>query len=193
MSDVTLILEAVRAGERGAQERLWQTVYQELRRMAGEKMTGEARQITLQSTVLVHEAWLRLSGPGGDERAWENRAHFFSAAGEAMRRILVDHARRRLTRKRGGDHVRTQLDEAAEIAAEDARMLQVHDVLDALARKDAQQAEIVKLSFFVGLSQKEIAALLGVSEKTIQRQWILAKAWLFQEIKKARARGDPGG
>lgn len=191
MSEVTLMLEAVRDGESGAEDRLWRAVYHELRRMAGEKMAGESRQITLQATALVHEAWLRLSGSNGTAASWDGRSHFFAAAGEAMRRILVDQARRRLTEKRGGGRQQVPLDEVVEIAAvEDERLLLVHDVLDALAEKDFQQAQIVKLCFFIGLSQKEASILLGVSEKTVQRQWTLAKSWLFQEIKSARLHGS---
>jgi RNA polymerase sigma factor (TIGR02999 family) len=191
MSEVTLMLEAVRDGESGAEDRLWQTVYHELRRMAGEKMAGESRQITLQATALVHEVWLRLSGSNGTAPGWDGRSHFFAAAGEAMRRILVDQARRRLTEKRGGRRQQVPLEEAVSIGAvEDTKVLLVHDVLDELAEKDIQQAQIVKLCFFIGLSQKEAGVLLGVSEKTVQRQWILAKAWLFQAIKAARMAGN---
>ena len=159
--------------------------------MAGEKMAGESREITLQATAVVHEAWLRLAAPDGSPSVWQGRAHFFAAAGEAMRRILVDQARRRLTAKRGGGQAHAPFEQAVAIAAkEDTKILLVHEALDALASRDPQQARIVKLLFFVGLTQKEVATLLEVSEKTIQRQWILAKAFLFQEIKGA---GDVEG
>lgn len=188
---VTLILEAVRAGEKDAQERLWHAVYAELRRVASEKMAREGSQVTLQPTALVHEVWLRLAGPDEKGTAWQNRAHFFSAAGEAMRRILVEQARRRQAAKRGGGLKRAPMAEAAEIfAAEDARVLQVHEALDALTKKNARQARIVTLSFFVGLSQKEIADSLGISEKTVQREWVLARSWLFHAIQSAQGGGQ---
>lgn len=191
-SDVTLILEAVRAGETDAQERLWHAVYSELRRVASEKMAREASHATLQPTALVHEVWLRLAGPGKKGTAWENRAHFFSAAGEAMRRILVEQARRRQAAKRGGGWKRAPLAEAGEIfAEEDARVLQVHEALDALAQRNSRQAQIVTLSFFVGLSQKEIAESLEISEKTVQREWVLARSWLYQCIQSRNGGGHP--
>lgn len=194
MGDVTLVLEAAKAGEPGAQERLWQIVYEEVRRMAAEKMAAESREITLSATALVHEAWLRLSGPPGTDPAWDGRAHFFAAAAEAMRRILVDQARRRLSQKRGGSHEHVPLENVPAIAApEDAKILHVHDVLDDLAVENPQQAQIVKLLFFVGLSQKETGAVLDISEKTVQRQWILARTWLYETIKGAQRRDSPGG
>jgi RNA polymerase sigma factor (TIGR02999 family) len=185
MRDVTLMLQAMRGGDAGAEQRLWHSVYEELRRMASEKMAGEFREITLSATALVHEAWLRLSAPGEvGAAAWDGRAHFFSAAAEAMRRILVDQARRRLSQKRGGGHEHVSLENAPDIAApDDRKLLQVHEMLDALAAENPQQAEIVKLRFFVGLSQKDIGGVIGISEKTVQRQWILARAWLFEAIK----------
>jgi RNA polymerase sigma factor (TIGR02999 family) len=131
---------------------------------------------------LVHEAWLRL---GADQQpAWQNRAHFLTAAAEAMRRILVENARRKLRLKRGGDRERVELDESAiEPPAEDEKVLQVHEALETLASVDPQKAEIVKLRFFVGLKNDEIAALLGVNEKTVRRHWEVAKVRLFQSIK----------
>lgn len=191
MGDVTLMLEAAKAGDPGADERLWQTVYDELRRMAAEKMAGEAREITLSATALVHEAWLRLSGPDGGEQSWDGRSHFFSAAAEAMRRILVDQARRRLSQKRGGGHEHVSLENVAAFAApDDAKLLQVHDVLDALGEENLHQAQLVKLRFFVGLSQKETGEVLGISEKTVQRQWILARTWLYEAIKGTQPRDE---
>ena len=186
MGDVTRLLESANAGDPGAGERLWSAVYEELRRMASEKMAGESREITLSATALVHEAWLRLSGPSAGEQEWDGRAHFFAAAAEAMRRILVDQARRRLSQKRGGGKEHVVLESVPAFAApEDAKLLQVHDVLDDLAQENPQHAEIVKLRFIVGLSQKEIGELLGISEKTVQRQWILARAWIYSAIKGA--------
>jgi RNA polymerase sigma factor (TIGR02999 family) len=191
MADVTVMLQAVEAGEPGAADRLWRTVYEELKRMAREKMAGESREITLQATALVHEAWLRLAGSDGPSPHWDGRAHFFAAAGEAMRRILVDQARRRLAAKRGGGQGLLPLEEALDIAAdEDTKVLEVHEALECLGLDDPHQASIIKLIFFVGLSQKEVAALLGVSEKTIQRQWLLARTSLYQRI-KSRESGPP--
>ncbi len=188
------MLEAAKAGEPGAEERLWETVYHEVRRMAAEKMAGESREITLSATALVHEAWLRLSGPTGTDPSWDGRAHFFAAAAEAMRRILVEQARRRLSQKRGGGHEHVPLENIPAIAApEDAKILHVHDVLDSLAAENPHQAQIVKLRFFVGLSQKETAGVLGISEKTVQRQWILARTWLYEAIKDSQRLDSPGG
>ena len=193
MGDVTLLLEAAKTGEPGAEDRLWESVYDEVRRMASEKMAGESREITLSATALVHEAWLRLSGPAGSDPSWDGRAHFFAAAAEAMRRILVDQARRRLSQKRGGGHEHVPLENVPAFAApEDAKLLQVHDVLDDLAGESPQQAQIVKLRFMVGLSQKEIGELLGISEKTVQRQWILARTWLYETIEGSQQRENPG-
>jgi RNA polymerase sigma factor (TIGR02999 family) len=122
---------------------LWQTVYDELRRIAGEKMSRENRQVTLQATVLVHEAWIRLAGSDASPQTWNGRTHFFSAAAEAMRRILVDQARRRLSQKRGGREEHVGMENAATVAArDDEKLLQVHEVLDALAQENAQQAQI---------------------------------------------------
>jgi RNA polymerase sigma factor (TIGR02999 family) len=188
VSSVTRILEAIQAGQTQAAEELLPLVYDELRRIARAKMARERPGQTLQPTALVHEAWLRL---GGDTQpAWQNRAHFFAAAAEAMRRILVERARRKLRLKRGGELERVELD-AAEIAApaEDQRLLQVHDALEALAVEDPQKAEIVKLRFFVGLGNEEIAALLRVNEKTVRRHWEVAKVRLFQQIQQVQQVG----
>jgi RNA polymerase sigma factor (TIGR02999 family) len=179
---LTQILKAVGEGDKGASEQLLPLVYSELRRLAAAKMAKEPPGQTLQPTALVHEAWLRL---GADQQPlWQNRAHFLTAAAEAMRRILVDNARRKLRRKHGGDRDRVELDEfAIEPPAEDERVLAVHEALDTLAAKDPQKAEIVKLRFFAGLKNDEIAALLGVNEKTVRRHWEVAKVKLFQSIK----------
>ncbi|MGO8931101.1 MAG: sigma-70 family RNA polymerase sigma factor [Limisphaerales bacterium] len=182
---VTQILEAVGAGDTQAAERLLPLIYEELRRLAAAKMAHEAPGQTLQPTALVHEAWLRLVGEG-DQR-WNSRGHFFAAAAEAMRRILVENARRKKALRHGGgqEHVSlASVDPAAE--PEEDRVLEVDDALDELARLDAAQAEVVKLRFFVGLKLEEIAALHGVSMKTIQRQWTHARAWLFERIQQGR-------
>lgn len=150
--------------------------------MAAGKMAGENRQVTLHATVLVHEVWLRL---GDGAAAFDNRAHFFTAASEAMRRILVDQARRRLSQKRGSGEEALPIEEAEIVAAgTDEKILQVHEVLDELALNAPRQAEIVRLHFFVGLTNDEIAALLGIGESTVRREWTLAKAWLFQAIQR---------
>lgn len=192
MSDVTLLLTAAKHGEPGAEQRLWQTVYDELRRIAGEKMSHEHREVTLQATVLVHEAWLRLAGPDATPQTWNGRAHFFSAAAEAMRRILVDQARRRLSQKRGGRVEHVTLSEAVVLAApDDDRVLQVHEVLEALEHEDAQKAQIVKLKFFAGFSHEDIAAMLEISERAVRREWMTAKVWLFKAIRTAGLTGPP--
>ena len=185
MNDVTHLLEAVGHGDPKAAEELLPLIYEELRRLATHKMAREAPGQTLQPTALVHEAWLRLVGDG-DSR-WQNRAHFFAAAAEAMRRILVDSARRKHALRHGGSQVRVEVDETAlEAPADDEKVLQVHDALEVLAAEDPQKAEIVKLRFFGGLSHKEIAQALSVNEKTVRRHWEVAKVRLFQVIKAAQ-------
>lgn len=164
-------------------EALLSAVYGELRQMAGKRMQGERPDHTLQPTALVHEVYLRLGGV--DSHRWENRRHFFAAAAEAMRRILVDAARYRARLKRGGpDAKRIELEES-QIAApfDDDRVLLVHDALDRLAEENPSMAQIVKLRFFVGLDNPEIAKLLGIGERTVGRQWSAAKVLLFQRIR----------
>ena len=181
MGDVTQLLQSMARGNVGAADELLPLVYGELRRLAASKMAREAAGHTLQPTALVHEAWLRL---GGDAQpAWTNRGHFLATAAEAMRRILVESARRRLRQKRGGGAVRIELDECQiEAPADDEKMIQVHEALEALANEDPQKAEIVKLRFFAGLGHEEIAAMLGVNEKTVRRHWEMAKVRLYQII-----------
>jgi RNA polymerase sigma factor (TIGR02999 family) len=181
MSDITRILQSIEGGGSKAPEELLPLVYQELRRMAAAKMAHEAPGQTLQPTALVHEAWLRMGG--NEQPAWQNRSHFFGAAAEAMRRILVENARRKLRLKRGGGQEHVELEESAIAGpAEDEKIVQVHEALDALAQEDPEKAEIVKLRFFVGLGHEEIAALLGLNEKTVRRHWEVAKLRLFQSI-----------
>jgi RNA polymerase sigma factor (TIGR02999 family) len=184
VNDVTRTLIAMDRGEPKAAEELLPLVYEELRRVAAARMAAEAPGQTLQPTALVHEAWLRL---GADVQPhWRHRNHFFGAAAEAMRRILVESARRKLRLKRGGGRERVELEDSAIAApAEDDKLLQVHEALDVLAAEDAQKAQIVKLRFFAGLGHDEIAALLGVNEKTVRRHWEVAKVRLFQIIKAA--------
>ena len=143
-------------------------------------MARENREVTLSGTVLLHEAWLRLAGADGAARLWDSRSHFFTAAAEAMRRILVDQARTRLRQKRGGGQAPVPIESATQLAAPEAddKLLMVHAVLDELAREDPRQAHIVKLRFFAGFTQDEIAAALGISEITVRRQWKLAKVWI---------------
>jgi len=184
VTQVTLILDRVQQGDSKAAEELLPLVYDELRRLAAYKMAGERPGQTLQPTALVHEAWLRLVGDG--DPGWQNRAHFFGAAAEAMRRILIDGARRKQALRAGGGQERVELHESAiEAPGDDEKILHVHDALDALAAEDPVKAEIVKLRFFAGLSHEEIAALLGVNEKTVRRHWEVAKVRLFQSIKSA--------
>ena len=161
------------------------TVYGELRRLAAFKMAQEAPGQTLQPTALVHEAWLRLSGDDGPR--FHDRAHFFRVAAEAMRRILIDRARRRQRVRHGGGQERTELD-ALEIASpeSDERLLQIHEVLDRFAAEHPDKAEVVKLRFFVGLSDGELAEALGVSERTIERHWAYAKVWLLRAVREGQ-------
>jgi len=157
-------------------------VYEELRRLARHKMAGESSGHTLQPTALVHEAWLRLVSPG--QQSWQNRAHFFTAAAEAMRRILVEHARRKLSLKRGGGAVREEFEESRLVmkAAPD-ELLAVNEALDKLAREDAAAAELVKLRYFVGMTMEEAASALGLATRTAERTWTFARAWLKAEIR----------
>ena len=183
MSDITKSLGALAAGDPKAAEELLGLVYGELRRIAASKMAHEAAGHTLQPTALVHEAWLRL---GGDAQPhWQNRAHFFAAAGEAMRRILIDRARRRQRVRHGSQLERMNIDDV-EIAApeEDERLLAMNEQLDALAKEDPAKANVVKLRFFVGLTEREIAEALGVTERTVERHWAYARVWLLRAIRQ---------
>jgi RNA polymerase sigma factor (TIGR02999 family) len=185
VTDVALILRKMAQGDPAADGQLLTLVYDELRRLAAAKMSHEAPGQTLQPTALVHEAWLRLGMEA--QSHWQTRNHFLAAAAEAMRRILVETARRKLRLKRGGGRERVDLEESAIAApAEDEKLLLVHEALDVLAAEDPQKAQIVKLRFFGGLGHDEIAALLGVNEKTIRRHWEVAKVRLFQNIKAAQ-------
>lgn len=183
MGEVTRILSGVPPGDSKAAADLLPLVYDELRRLAAHKMAGELPGQTLQPTALVHEAWLRLSQQS--DARWNNREHFYAMAAEVMRRILVDRARKRQARKHGGQLERVDLD-AVDSAApvDDEQLLQVHDALERLGAEDPSKAQIVKLRFFVGLNNAEVAALLGVSEKTVKRHWAFAKAWLARVIRK---------
>jgi RNA polymerase sigma factor (TIGR02999 family) len=181
-SEITQMLQAIRSGDGRASEELLPLVYGELRRLAAARMAQEPSGQTLQATALVHEAWLRLVGDG--DRTWQNRAHFFGAAAEAMRRILVENARRKSRLKRGGGQVRLDLAEL-DLAATtpDDKILLMDEALEQLQAEDAEKARIVVLKFFGGLTNQEVAENLRVAERTVERQWAYAKAWLFQRIK----------
>ena len=186
MSDLAVLLQRMDQNEPTAAGELLSLVYGELRKLAAQKMAGEGPNQTLQATALVHEAWLRL---GGEARAgWQNRAHFFAAAAEAMRRILIDKARRKEAEKRGGGWVRVEID-SLELASAmpDEQLLAVHEALDRLAAHDPRKTELVKLRFFAGLTMGEAAQVLGVSEPTAKRHWAYARAWLFRELKTRSA------
>jgi RNA polymerase sigma factor (TIGR02999 family) len=183
MSDVTRMLDAIEKGEAGAAEELLPVVYDELRRIAAYKMSAEARGHTLQPTALVHEAWLRLVG--SKQSAWQNRAHFFGAAAEAMRRILVEHARRKQSLKRGGGAEQQEIDESVLVlAAPPDELLAVHEALDKLSAEDAQAAELVKLRYFVGMTMEEASSALGLPKRTAESLWTYARVWLRREIRR---------
>jgi RNA polymerase sigma factor (TIGR02999 family) len=178
VSEVTRLLDALRGGDSNAEGELLSLVYTELRKMAATKMAREQPGHTLQPTALVHEAWLRL----GDQR-FDNRAHFFGAAAEAMRRILVETARRKHALRRGGGHAHVDLaDLPIAMPEPDGEVLAMHEALDRLAEHDAQKAELVKLRYFAGLSIEETASVLGISERTAKRHWTFARAWLLDEM-----------
>ncbi len=183
MSDVTRLIEAASAGDSKAAEELLPLVYAELRQLAAQKMAHEARGHTLQPTALVHEAWLRLAG--GEAARFENRAHFFGAAAEAMRRILIDRARRRLAAKRGGGTEPLDVDEL-EIpspAPDDDSLLRVNEALEKFTAIDPRKAELVKLRYFVGMDFEETAAALGIAVPTAKQWWAYARAWLTVEMR----------
>ena len=181
MSEVTRILDAIQQGDPNAAEELLPLVYDELRKLAAHRMAGEDPGQTLQATALVHEAWLRLGGD--DQPSWRNRAHFFAAAAEAMRRILIDNARHKNYLRHGGGAERVNLD-GLDLAAsvDDEQLLALNEALDHLAAHDATKAQVVKLRFFAGLTNEQVARVLGVSEPTVKRHWAYARAWLFREM-----------
>jgi RNA polymerase sigma factor (TIGR02999 family) len=181
ISDVTQILNLVQAGNSNAAEELLPHVYDELRRLAAHRIAGERPGQTSQATELVHEAWLRLVRT--PDQTWQNRAHFFRTAAECMRRILIDKARRKQQIRHGGGQQRVGMDELDMADSLDGeRLLFVNEALDRLAVEDSVKAEIVKLRFFVGLGNREIAELLGISERTVERAWRFAKTWLLAEL-----------
>ena len=180
-SDVTRILNAIKAGRGEATDELLPIVYNELRQLASRKLRKEADGNTLQPTGLVHEAYLRLIGSENDD--WENRAHFFGAAAEAMRRILIDRARARKSQKKGGDAKHVSLDGLTEISVEKAdELIALDQALDELAEVDGAKADLVKLRFFVGLNMEEAAGALGISIRTAERNWSYARVWLQRQM-----------
>jgi RNA polymerase sigma factor (TIGR02999 family) len=182
VNDVTRILDAVQQGDQKAADELLPIIYEELRRLAASKMASESPGHTLQATALVHEAWLRLVGPQPSH--WQSRAHFFAAAAEAMRRILVEHARRKQSLKRGGGADRVELNESILVlAAPPDQLLAVHEALDKLAGHDPPAAELVKLRYFVGMTMDEAASAMGLAPRTAARLWTYARTWLSREIK----------
>jgi RNA polymerase sigma factor (TIGR02999 family) len=178
MADVTRLLDAAAAGDRQAAADLLPLVYDELRKLASARMSAEAPGHTLNATALVHEAYLRLVG----DQQFDGRGHFFAAAAEAMRRILVESARRRATAKRGGDLVRVPFPENLAACGQDSDILGVHEVVDQLAAYDSKSAELVKLHVFGGLPLEQAAEVLGVSPRVVYRDWAFARAWMFRRM-----------
>jgi RNA polymerase sigma factor (TIGR02999 family) len=187
VSDVTRILEALGRGDRTSADELLPLVYQDLRKLAALKMAGQAPGHTLQPTALVHEAWLRLSG--NEPGRFAGRAHFYAAAAEAMRHILIDSARRKRAARHGGGQVRVDIEDV-QIAslADDDELLAVHDALDILAAEDPQKAELTKLRYFVGLTFEEAAEVLDISVATAKRHWAYARAFLYEEMQVAKTK-----
>jgi RNA polymerase sigma factor (TIGR02999 family) len=183
VSEVTRILGSIAQGDPKAAEELLPLVYEELRKLAAHKMANEPPGQTLQPTALVHEAWLRLSGTS--DAKFANRAHFFAAAAEAMRRILVENARRKWRVRHGGGQRRVELGTLdVAITSDDDHLLAVDEVLDKLGAQDMLAADLIKLRFFAGLPNVEAARLLGLPERTAKRTWAYARAWLYEELKR---------
>jgi RNA polymerase sigma factor (TIGR02999 family) len=181
VTDVTRVLEAANRGDPQAADELLPLVYEELRKLAASKMAHESSGHTLQATALVHEAWLRLVG--NENPKFDGRSHFFAAAAEAMRRILIDQARRKRAVRHGGDQQRVDMmDEAPASFAADDQLLAVNDAVDKFAAEDPAKAKLVKLRYFVGMTIPEAAEVLGISEPMAKRYWSYARAWLYEEI-----------
>ena len=182
MAEVTQILPAIEQGDSGASEKLLPLVYDELRKLAAQKLAQEKPGQTLQATALVHEAYLRLVG-AENQQQWDGRGHFFAAAAEAMRRILVDSARRRAAQKRGGDHAHIPLAEIPEPSGDEpVDLLSLDEALQKLEQLHPDKAQVVKLRFFAGCSLEEMAAVLGISRATAERKWAYARAWLYGQL-----------
>jgi RNA polymerase sigma factor (TIGR02999 family) len=184
MSDVTKLLDAAQRGDRRAAADLLPLVYDELRKLAAVRMAAESPDHTLSATALVHEAYLKLVGPAVDVR-WDGRGHFFAAAATAMRRILVDAARRKQAEKHGGGRAQVALEEIADLSQSSSRLVELDAALDRLADEEPEVAEVVNLRYFAGLTIEEAAAVLGTSVRTANRHWAYAKAWLYQEMERA--------
>ncbi|MBI2948351.1 MAG: sigma-70 family RNA polymerase sigma factor [Verrucomicrobia bacterium] len=185
MSDVTGILHAIEKGDPARAEELLPLVYEELRKLAAHKLAHEAPGQTLQPTALVHEAWLKLAGP--TPQPWNSRGHFFAAAAEAMRRILIDRARKRKRERHGHGLQRLDLSQVdVAVNTDDDLLLCVNEALGKLAAESPEKAELVKLRYFGGLSVLESAQALGISPATAKRHWAYARAWLFTELKRMR-------
>lgn len=185
MADVTRILTAIEQGDARAADELLPLVYQELRQLAAQRMKQERPGQTLQATALVHEAYIRLVGT--ESQNWNSRAHFFAAAAEAMRRILIDIARRKKSFRHGGDRKRVDLDEV--VLADDSdipsdELLALDEALEKLTQEDKASAELIKLRFFAGLTMEQAAELLGIPRRTADRNWAYARAWLYKEVSK---------
>ena len=183
MSEVTRILQSMESGDAKRADELLPLVYEELRKLAAAKMANESSTQTLQPTALVHEAWLRLTG--NENIQWNGRAHFFGAAAEAMRRILIDNARRKRALRHGGNLQRMDIADIDVAAVEkEDELLAMNEALDELATIDKQKAELVKLRYFVGLTIDDVAQILGVSVPTANRWWVFARAWLYERIQR---------
>ena len=181
MGELTVILSAIEQGDRESAARLLPLVYDELRRLAAAKLAHERPGQTLNGTALVHEAYLRLVGESEPPAAWDNRGHFFAAAAEAMRRILIERARAKATQKRGGDRQRLDLDDVPSVEANDD-LFALDEALDELEGHDEPAARLVKLRYFIGMSHQEAADAMGVSRRTADRLWALARAWLIVRL-----------
>ena len=189
MTNVTRILDAVRQGDVRATDDLLAAVYQELRRLAAAKLSQEPAGQTLQATALVHEAYIRLVGV--EDQSWEGRGHFFAAAAEAMRRILIEKARYKQRSKRGGDRQRIELEDATlAIEGPSEDVIAVDEALTKLGREDKIVADLVKMRYFAGLNLEQIAKILGISRRTADRYWAYARAWLHREITKGQTQTD---
>jgi RNA polymerase sigma factor (TIGR02999 family) len=183
MTDVTRILNAIEEGDAKAADELLPLVYEELRHLASQKMSRESPGQTLQATALVHEAYIRLVG--AEVQNWKGRTHFFTAAAEAMRRILIENARRKQRLKRGGGQKKVDLEDAEPAVVEPAEdIVALDEALEKLALEDPTKANLVKLRYFAGLTTKQAAEILGISQATAERYWYYARVWLFYEIKK---------
>ena len=181
MSEITLVLQALGRGQCQASEELLPLVYNELRRMAAARMAQESAGQTLQATALVHEAWLRMVSDG--DRRWQNRAHFFGTASEAMRRILIENARRKSAAKHGGGRERLNIDDLELGGGQpDEKILMVNAALEQLEQVHPERAKIVVLKYFGGMTNEEVAKTLGIGERTVYRHWLCAKVWLFDKL-----------